>query len=295
MMRNFRIIPENNQDFLQEHSIINPPSIKTVDIPKRYYRYVIDSRDRNLGHFLNPSSYEINLSEDIHDVQSVELISFDIPFTKYLINEYNNKFHYELNGVSDFLELSVGEYESGEDLVSELNLVKADKPINFNFNTRTKKISMECTQDIKLLCEGIKVKRNNYDLLTPTYKSALMKLLGLSFEDVTVSSGSTYVFPYQVDLRNDKYIVMSLSKSAVNFSENNSSHKSFALIKKNQMEHHVDMNYKKYYNPPIPAMNSLKIDFKDYDGNEYDFQNQDHMIELLFCCFKQQRKYNDIL
>ena len=88
---------------------------------------------------------------------------------------------------------------------------------------------------------------------------------------------------------------MNLSKSSVNFSENNSSHKSFALIKKNQMEHHVDMNYKKYYNPPIPAMNSLKINFKDYDGNEYDFQNQDHMIELLFCCFKQQRKYNDIL
>ena len=121
-----------------------------------------------------------------------------------------------------------------------------------------------------------------------------MKLLGLSLKDHEISS-SEYSFQYRVDMRKDKYMVMNLGQSSVNFSENNPTHKSFAIIKKDDLENkYIDANYKKYYNPPIPAMTTLRISFQDYDGQLYDFQNQDHMIELMFCCFKNQRKYNDI-
>ena len=85
-MQNNMIIPQDMSGFMNDNHIIKPPELKTSDIPKRYYRYVIDSRDRNLSHFPDPNKYEIKLSEDIHDVQSVELLSFDVPFTKYLIN-----------------------------------------------------------------------------------------------------------------------------------------------------------------------------------------------------------------
>ena len=48
----------------------------------------------------------------------------------------------------------------------------------------------------------------------------------------------------------------------------------------------MDITYKKYYNPPIPAMRTLRVSFTDYDGKPYDFQNKDHLIELQFECFK---------
>lgn len=297
-MQNNLIIPQDMSGFMNDNHIIKPPEVKTNDIPKRYYRYVIDSRDRNLRHFPDPSKYEIKLSEDIHDVQSVELLSFDVPFTKYLINSSNNTFYYKVGNSSNVNEFIIdeGDYETVAELVTELNAKKGSAPFTFSELLKQKRIKLTTTQDITLVCLGDEIQKNNYPRLSPTYKSQLMKLLGLSLKDHTISASTgEYPFQHRVDLRKDKYMVMNLGQSSVNFSENNPTHKSFALIKKDDLENkYIDANYKKYYNPPIPSMATLRISFKDYNGQLYDFQNQDHMIELMFCCFKNQRKYNDI-
>lgn len=301
-MQNNMIIPQDMSGFMNDNHIIKPPEIKTNDIPKRYYRYVIDSRDRNLSHFPDPSKYEIKLSEDIHDVQSVELLSFDVPFTKYLINSSNNTFYYKVGSDSTTKEFSIdeGDYETVAELVTELNRQAAlvSAPFTFSELLKQKKIQIKKTDEnqdvITLVCLGDEIQKNNYPRLSPTYKSQLMKLLGLSLENHTVAS-SEYSFQHRVDMRKDKYMVMNLGQSSVNFSENNPTHKSFAIIKKDDLENkYIDANYKKFYNPPIPTMTTLRLSFQDYDGQLYDFQNQDHMIELMFCCFKNQRKYNDI-
>ena len=295
-MQNNLIIPRDMSGFMNDNHIIKPPEVKTNDIPKRYYRYVIDSRDRNLGHFPDPSKYEIKLSEDIHDVQSVELLSFDVPFTKYLINSSNNTFYYKVGDDEYDFSIDEGDYETVAELVTELNAKKGSAPFTFSELLKQKRIKLTTTQDITLVCLGDEIQKNNYPRLSPTYKSQLMKLLGLSLKDHTISASTgEYPFQHRVDLRKDKYMVMNLGQSSVNFSENNPTHKSFALIKKDDLENkYIDANYKKYYNPPIPSMATLRISFKDYNGQLYDFQNQDHMIELMFCCFKNQRKYNDI-
>ena len=297
-MQNNMIIPQDMSGFMNDNHIIKPPELKTSDIPKRYYRYVIDSRDRNLSHFPDPNKYEIKLSEDIHDVQSVELLSFDVPFTKYLINSSNNTFYYKIGDSDTINEFSIdeGDYDSVTDLVTELNTKKGTAPFTFSQLLKQKKIKItkNTGETITLVCLGDEIRKNNYPQLSRTYKSQLMKLLGLSLKDHEISS-SEYSFQYRVDMRKDKYMVMNLGQSSVNFSENNPTHKSFAIIKKDDLENkYIDANYKKYYNPPIPAMTTLRISFQDYDGQLYDFQNQDHMIELMFCCFKNQRKYNDI-
>lgn len=298
-MQNNLIIPQDMSGFMNDNHIIKPPEVKTNDIPKRYYRYVIDSRDRNLRHFPDPSKYEIKLSEDIHDVQSVELLSFDVPFTKYLINSSNNTFYYKV-GDDEYGDFSIdeGDYETVAELVTELNnkAVDVSAPFTFSEVPKQKKIKLTTSTDnVTLVCLGDEVQKNNYPRLSPTYKSQLMKLLGLSLENHEITTASTYYFQHKVDLRKDKYMVMNLGQSSVNFSENNPTHKSFAIIKKDDLENkYTDANYKKYYNPPIPSMATLRISFKDYNGQLYDFQNQDHMIELMFCCFKNQRKYNDI-
>ena len=296
-MQNSTIIPQDMSGFMKDNHIIKPPELKTNDIPKRYYRYVIDSRDRNLSHFPDPNNYEINLSEDIHDVQSVELLSFDVPFTKYLINSSNRTFYYKVDGNDCKFNIDEGDYNSVAELVTELNDKKDNAP--FTFHEMLKQNKIKITNDdgkaITLVCLGDEIQKNNYPLLSKTYKSQLMKILGLSLDNHTFSGSVEYPFPHRVDIRKDKYMVMNLGQSSVNLSENNPTHKSFAIIKKDDLDNkYTDLNYKKFYNPPIPSMAKLRISFKDYNGQLYDFQNQDHMFELMFCCFKNQRKYNDI-
>jgi len=296
-MQNNLIIPRDMSGFMNDNHIIKPPEIKTNDIPKRYYRYVIDSRDRNLSHFPDPSKYEIKLSEDIHDVQSVELLSFDVPFTKYLINSSNNTFYYKVGNDEFNFSIDEGDYETVAELVTELNNKKGSAPFTFSELLKQKRIKLDTTStnNVTLVCLGDEIQKNNYPRLSPTYKSQLMKLLGLSLKNHEISASSGYPFQHRVDLRKDKYMVMNLGQSSVNFSENNPTHKSFAIIKKDELDNkYIDANYKKFYNPPIPSMSTLRISFTDYNGQLYDFQNQDHMIELMFCCFKNQRKYNDI-
>lgn len=300
-----KVIPTEATEFYKEHGLIRPPEIGTVDAPKRFFRYVIDSRDRNLSCFPSPNKYQLKLSENVHDVQSVELVSFNVPFTKYLITPENNKFTYVALGVETSFTIDEGDYNSINDLRDELNLklTDIDGPFRFNVNSKQQKLILVPdvnldSGDVTILNLGAPERKNDYDQSSPTYKSPLMKILGFSTSNHTISAediASTFTLPYKVDLRKDEYIIMNLGKSSVNFSENTTTHKSFALIKKDDIENKfIDSNYVKHYNPPIPALTTLDISFSDYYGNLYDFQNQDHFIELRFCCFKNQRKYADI-
>ena len=297
------LIISNSQEFFKEHALIKPPSVSSSDIPKRYYRYVIDSRDRNLHYFKSPNKYEIKLSEDIHDVQSVELISSDVPFTKYLINQHNNTFGLQVyhqptqQYLDKSFEIPIGDYATGESIVAVLNTACPVANIIFAFNTINSKISVtnNTGSNAILLCKGSSERKNDFAELSPTYKSRLMKIVGLDIDDIIIPNTVTYSFPYKINLRNDKYIIMNMAQAKVNVSENNPTNKSFAIIKKDELENKfIETNYKKYFNPPINSLTTLSLSFYDYDGNLYDFQNQDHMIELLFCCFKQTRCYNDI-
>ena len=320
---------EQTRKFMNEHALIEPPSNSDRNVSKREYRYIIDSRDRNLEYFPDPSKYDIPLSEDITDVQSVELVTFDVPFTKYLINEYNNVLEYALIGENlrydsrldregfSLIFIDYGTYTL-EELVEELNKQNPHPSTTFGYSKTKNKITIKTTggEGGVILTEGNMlnnpdappVRSGGYDHTAPTYyvadyrykghtKSPLVKILGLKPNENFRFTGDQEVndFPYQVDLRPDRYIAMHLGQTSLNFSENTSTNKCFAIIKKDDLDSkYMDITYKKYYNPPIPAMRTLRISFTDYDGNPYDFQNKDHLIELKFVCFKNQRKYNDI-
>lgn len=292
-MKDQLVIPRDQSEFFDKNGLITPPSTLQNNIQKRDYRYIIDSRDRNLAYYPNPNSYEIQLTENIHDVQSVELVSYEFPFTKYLINESNNTFIWEKDSTVNEFTISTGDYESGEDFVDELNANKATSSFSFAWNSLKKCIKINAIDKITLKNRGADVKRNSYDKLSPTYRSKLMKVIGLGLDDIEIQG--TYTFPYKVNFKPEGYIIMNIGRTTLNFSENDTTHKCFALIKKDDIDNkYIDKNYIKYYNPPIPAMNSIKVTFHDYDGEPYDFQNQDHVFELNITCFKNQRKYADI-
>jgi len=320
---------EETKKFMEAHALIEPPSRSDKDVNKRYYRYIIDSRERNLDYFPHPNKYDLPLSEDVTDVQSVELISFDIPFTKYLISETNNVLEYAIIGDSTrfntyvgreaytIIVISPGSYTL-EEIVQELNDKNSDTSTTFGVSKQENKVTVMTTLGSGgiIFSEGNTsassaekpIRSGGYDHTAPTYyvanlgdrgktKSPLTKILGLKPSESFVFAGDRVVhpFPYQADLRTDRYISLHLGQTSLNYSENDATNKCFAIIKKDDLESkYMDASYIKQYNPPIPAMRTLRIRFSDYDGNDYDFSNMDHLIELRFCCFKNQRKYNDI-
>jgi hypothetical protein len=286
------IITKDYINAFTEHAVIEPPV--NISEPKRYFRYVVDSRDRHRGYFKDPNIYDLKLSEDIHDVQSVELLSYDIPFTKYLINQYNNKFFYEINGLSEDFEIDKGDYVSGDQLVLELN--NQQTIFKFKYNAVNQKISIKKTvsENINIECGPNFKKVNNFEGPSPVYKNSLFKIIGLGLEQINGITMNFLEFPYKIDLRSDEYIIMNLENANVISSENITTNKSFSIIKKKSTNNIIERNYIKEFNPCIASLGTLKVTFKDYDGNLYDFQNHDHVFELLFCCYKQPRKYSEI-
>ena len=106
----------NKSEIMKANAIIEPPDVK--EFSKKKYIYVIDSRSRNTNIWSDPSSYEINLDEHMSDVQSLELLNIDVPFVKYLINDYNNKFYINNDDTNPFV-LDIGDY-TGEELAAEI-------------------------------------------------------------------------------------------------------------------------------------------------------------------------------
>ena len=77
------------RDVFEENAVIPPPD-KQKAVKKRM-RFVIDSRDRNRTRYPTPSMYEISFDEPVQDVESMEVIMADIPFSRYLIHDHNNQ------------------------------------------------------------------------------------------------------------------------------------------------------------------------------------------------------------
>lgn len=292
--------------FFEDHSLIKPPELgKTSDTSRKYYRYIIDSRDRNLAHFPSPNKYQLKLTEDITDVESVELVSYDIPFAQYMIKEGHNTFEVlHTDGARHTVSIKPGDYKLTQ-LVDFLNDA-FQNILEFASNAVERKLEIRSlTTPGKILCAGPLIKKNDYETPSPTYASSLYKILGLPPTDFDFTTSDFTSFPYIIDNRTAKYMIMNLGQTSLNFSENITTNSSFAVIMKDNFDDKfLDSNgagkymhkspYIKYYNPPIASLKTLNIEFVDYNGDLYDFQNQDHLVELLFTCYKNQRKYSDI-
>ena len=97
--------------------------------------------------------------------------------------------------------------------------------------------------------------------------------------------------PYRCDLSKDAYIVMQLSPSAeLVMSANNPTNRVFAVIPRVPRVDQSEHDYIKEWSPPLARVSKVGLRFADYHGRPYDFQNQDHRVELLFT-YAVNRKY----
>lgn len=77
---------------LDKKALITPP--EKNDIGNKRFRFLIDSRDRNLTLYPTPSYYRYDfLQENFTDVESIRLVSAKVPFSQYMIHNGNNAFY----------------------------------------------------------------------------------------------------------------------------------------------------------------------------------------------------------
>lgn len=290
-MQNEYITTINQQDFLNKAVIQPPKEFLYYENNKKYTRIVIDSKDRNQTQYQNPNDYTIVFDDDINDVVSAQLISADVPFTTYLINENFKNLYITISGTTTEITLTIGDY-TATTLASHIQ----DKLNAFSSNNFS--VSYDSVKDNFRFRSKVA-----FSLVFDGITNSLNSLLGFK-QDTYTSSVSSEVdafvnviqSPYRKNFDYNKYIYLVIDQFDLNKGNAKPINKSYAALTEQYTR--LSLNDKpeivKYFSPTIPRLSKLRISFYDRYGNKYDFQNQDHRLEFLFTTFKQKSKYQNI-
>jgi hypothetical protein len=101
--------------------------------------------------------------------------------------------------------------------------------------------------------------------------------------------------PFRRNFVQDRYIVLRIDRVELNHSLTTIIDKSFAIINNNDCKLSNDYvsDIVKWFDPALSGLKRIKVSFYDYDGNLYDFQNQDHRMELDFGSLKYTRAFSE--
>jgi hypothetical protein len=280
------IIPE--PDKLKETMKINN---------KTFLRYHIDSRDRGISVDPTPSKYTISLFDGIvNDVLSVELLTFNIPFSRYIVHDRNNTLHFTFSdspSVEHFVKIVPGNYTQRE-LCEELHAELTPHSIGCAYVPNQEKCILSSSTNVfSLVIKGDSYttadKMTHFLLKT----DSICNVIGFAISDHGSSNdnaSNNIIGSYPMNMDADSYIIMKLKGAKVFKSNNGNVDNCFAIIRNNILEVNNVTNppiVMKSFNPPLASLNRISISFHDYNGNLYDFNNKDHTLELRFTVMKQ--------
>lgn len=261
---------------------------------KKLMRMVVDSRDRCKTLFPNPNSYEVNLIDDIPHVSSIQLRAYDFPFSSYLISTNNNKLHFCVAGKEVVAIVDVGDYESGADLASVLEKAMNEAVGNDMFGvayiSRTDNFEITSTRSFSLRFCGEQVRHpfnNNYDVAYP--RGSIGRVLGFgvkNYESTVLGISSPYKNAIKSEFRKNfnagDTVVVNIEVFNLNKSSANAVNESFLVLTRNMAFGMCDDTFTvKHFFPALARLAKIKVRVTDYDGNLYDFQNQDHRMEFI--------------
>jgi hypothetical protein len=278
-------------------ALIKPPfeDFKNKEVGNKFTRVIIDSRDRNTSIFPTPSTYDVELDEELEDVTAVEILVMDVPFSTYLINNSNNKLTIVHGTGSQFdqvrtVSITPGDYDGTQFASSVRSAINTQTSMLMDvlYNPIQDNFVFSSTSAFKITLSTF-----------PT--SNLYKVLGLDQQEhpsklgpPNASGHTNFVWSkYRKDFSDNKYIIMNVEQISLNVSRNTIINKSLALIpaRYSALNHFSATPIKKFFNPPIGRLTKLRLSFRDYYGNYYDFQNQDHRLDIMFESNKHLRRY----
>jgi len=253
-----------------------------MSFPRKYH-YIIDSRDRNTDLFPSPSQYSIDLPEPIINVESVRLLLAEVPFPRYMIHGFNNVLH--VSNTSDpsaavAVELTQGDYDAdgmATHLQARLNAVLAPASYTVTYDAVQDKfvVSKSGATAFVVACKG----RN----------ASAARILGFASNADYASVAGVVRAPYRRNFVKDNYVILSIENVNNVYGISSVIDRSFGAINSNDSDLNNEYRHElaKQFEPPINSLKKLHISFRDYYGNLYDFQNQDHRLELEFSVWGQ--------
>lgn len=280
---------EQDARLFAEHALIPPPKTESKDISTRQHRVVIDSRDRDMIKYPDPSNYVIDINHDIRDVLSVQLIAYDIPFNNINVTEDNNLFEY-LDAIGDLqtIEIPEGEYNDISLLTDTINdLFAGPGTLNYPLSVSTSNIQLELntTDATRFLFASDTGYRHR----------SIAKTLGFEPVDITASGSTTAKYKYHLEA--ERYVALFLQAAKLCQTTNPGTHECFAMIPRyvdSEGAQALDTFVRKRFAAPIAALDKIHVRFKTRGGSYYNFENKDHRLELVYTCYRQPKNYNAI-
>jgi hypothetical protein len=277
------MMSEQDARLFAEHALIPPPKTESKDISTRQHRVVIDSRDRDMIKYPDPSNYVIDINHDIRDVLSVQLVAYDIPFNDLNVTEDNNLFEYlDANGDLQTIEIPEDEY----------NVITLTNAINTSIGYTA---LITSASNIRLELDTIYVTRFLFASDTGYRHRSVAKTLGFEPVDITASGSTTAKYKYHLEA--ERYVALFVQAAKLCQTTNPGTHECFAMIPRyvdSEGAQALDTFVRKRFAAPIAALDKIHVRFKTRGGSYYNFENKDHRLELVYTCYRQPKNYNAI-
>jgi hypothetical protein len=277
---NMKILDASTFDFSQS-ALIKPPFQQPTnkEVASRSTRVVIDSRDRDEVAYPYPHTYVVQIESEIEEVISADIIAIDVPLSRYFIHEHNNSL--TCNGT--VVTLDVGNFNN--------------TTLGTNFANA---LSIATSSTFTIVYDDIKDKYtiSNASEFTLCFDVTNAKIFGYSHTIAYQSTSGNLTSPYRIDLSGDKFIICNIEMMNINNSANRFVNQSTVVVNRGDVYNNtknLTIPIKKVFNPPIARLTKLKVKFVDFFGNNYDFQNQDHRIELMFDSRRQLSRYTNFV
>jgi hypothetical protein len=196
------------------------------------------------------------------------------------------------------VSIDVGDYGDPVELAGtiqdNMNAAASGDLFQVTYDPRTDKFKFMGTRSFTLNFHGACVKHTHHQNTNPSYPAnSIGRLLGFpacafpSFVDEDTSSvyRNTVLAPFRKNFTADDVLVVNIDMLDLNQSTSDTLDKSFAIIPRNGVypEHAKTMYYDdhilKTFNTPM-RLSKIRVEVRDFDGNMYDFQNHDHMMEF---------------
>jgi len=284
------------------HPLLSPPATQDQQL----VRVVVDSRDRSTLRYPTPSDYEVVLGDDVRMVTGIELAAADVPLSAYMVCSANALVHFTANGGAEKVAaLAIGDYVDAADVAAEaqraLNEAEGSDFFRVEYGARLDRFTVRGAQPFALLFKGEVGSHGAVGTQTTlAYREGSAgRLLGFGMLDAesaetqpATSHPHSVTAGFRKNLDTNRYAVLHVEPAGTTnadyaMSASSATNGSFALlVRRGADQNYVggsDRSQVRYaFEPAIPRMNRLRIRFTGYDGLPYDFQNQEHRLELVF-------------
>ena len=254
---------------LFDHTIRPSETSPPVEKLRKTHYVVVDSGLRDKTLYSKPSKYSILLDETYRYITSVELVSSCVPTIDLVKIETGTNDVLVIGGQT--VTIDGGEY-TGEELADELQT-------KINAHTSLSGYTVDYDEN------SFKLKFENSGAFTITKTgSTIADTVGLKRD---VGSTTSVTLPYKINIENCPYVMLHIGqlehmKSTSSGSSNAGIRGAFGMINIKRRFAEETVMYEntniKHFNPVLPRLAKLDIEFKRPNNTHHDFRNKEHVL-----------------